>query len=421
VALDLGGAAVQTGAQRTEAAATGDTMFAIGHRRGVRITNGRIAAPLSRYRGHDQGAKIVIDHSAGCTVDHLKADCAGSNLISISGGGGHRIEDNSINRGSIGGLGCSNVLIRRNVISDSPYNALGIAGYKRAPAVGNQYIENVIRRYGRVGIEDTSPEGAENNYGAVIRGNRIEAPARNTTSGTAISAIGTAAVIARNEIHDATGWAIEADGQGTRIMNNRISWRSSSNPSVRPSAIIINSSTPGAPHTVVSGNRVVNAYVGISVYAGPYLGPVLVEGNVIKNPVLTGIALGVQGGTFAGATCSGNIVELSVPPAGGVRTRTGIQTTTGTTLTSNRVAYGRHTYSRRTVDVPIEFDGDQVIARDNVVASSRRTQGNLVCRSQRGNWSGWTLTGNKFLDGAFADLTSLIRPVLSGNIGRLIL
>jgi hypothetical protein len=170
----------------------------------------------------------------------------------------------------------------------------------------------------------------------------------------------------------------------------------------------------------VSGNRIVNANVGISVYAGPYLGPVIIEHNTIQNPAVTGIALAVQAGTFAGATCSGNVIEFSVPASVGART--GIQTYTGTTLVDNRIAYGRKTYSPRAVDVPIEFQGDNVTARGNIVASQRRTPGNLVCRSpQQGSWSGWTLSNNQFLNGTLADLSNLIQPILQSNIGRLIL
>jgi hypothetical protein len=392
-------------------------MFEIDRLSGVRITNGTIAAPVSAHGDGAPGAKILLGHSTGCRIDRLKADCAGSALVSAAGGGNHLIERNSIERGSIGGLGCSDVLIRRNALVDSPYNALSIAGYKGAPAVGNQYVENVIRRFGRVGIEDTSPDGAANNYGAVIRGNRIEDPAHDSTSGTAISAIGTAAVIEGNTIQDAIGWAIETDGQGTRVLRNRISWRTRP---ARAPAIIINSSTPEAHRAIVSGNHVVNALIAISVYAGPYLGPITVERNVIQNPVLTGIALGVEGGTFAGADCIGNVVDFSDPARAPVGTRIGIQTTTGTSLVGNRISYGAHTYSRGTVDIPIELQGNDVTMRNNVVVNSRRAQGNVVCRSAGGPWSGWTLTDNRFLGGVSADLSRLISPVLSGNVGSLI-
>lgn len=421
VTLDLRRATVRTGARRTGAAAATDTIFQISRLSGVRITNGAIAAPLSPYSGRAPTAKILIAQSTGCVVDHLNADCAGSTLVTVSSGGGHRIEHNLVNRGSIGGLACSNVVIRRNVITDSPYNALGIAGYRGAPAVGNQYIENEIRRFGRIGIEDASPDGATYNHGAAIRGNRIEAPAADASSGTAISSVGTASVIARNTILGATGWGIETNGLGTRVLNNQISWARPNSGSAQAPAIVINSSTPGAPRPIVSGNHIINAHVGISVYAGPYLGPVIIERNKIQNPAVTGIALAVQGGSFAGAACTKNVIEFSVPAQPRVGIRIGIQTTGATTLFDNRISYGKNTYSRRTVDVPIEFEGDDVTARGNVVLSQRRTQGNLVCRSRNGSWSGWTLSNNQFLNGTLADLSNLIHPVLQSNTGRLIL
>lgn len=419
VTLDLRGATVRTGPRRTGAAAATDTIFEISRLRGVRITNGTIAAPLSQFSGRGQAARILITQSTACVVDHLKSDCAGALLVSVAGGGGHWIEHNSIKRGSIGGLACSGVLIRSNTITDSPYNALGIAGYRGAPAVGNQYVGNVIRRFGRIGIEDASPDGAAYNSRTVIRGNRIEAPAANASSGTAISSVGTASVIARNQIRGASGWAIETNGQGTLVQGNHISWASPHAAAARAPAIVINSSTPGAPRPVVSGNRIVNANVGISVYAGPYLGPVIIERNTIQNPAVTGIVLAVQGGRFDGATCISNVVDFSVPA--NIATRIGIQTGSGTSLVGNRISYGRKTYSRGAVDVPIEFQGNNVSARSNVVLSQRRTPGNLVCRSAQGNWSGWTLSNNEFLNGTLADLTNLIRPTLQSNVGRLIL
>jgi hypothetical protein len=419
VTLDLRGATIRTGPRRTGAAAATDTIFEISRLRGVRITNGKIAAPLSSFSGQGQAAKILIAQSASCVVDHLTADCAGALLVSVASGGGHWIEHNSIKRGSIGGLACSNVLIRSNTITDSPYNSLGIAGYRGAPAVGNQYIGNVIRRFGRIGIEDASPDGAAYNSGTVIRGNRIYAPAANTSSGTAISSVGTASVIARNQIRGASGWAIETNGQGTQVVGNRISWASPRSGAARAPAIVINSSLPGAPRPVVSGNYIVNANVGISVYAGPYLGQVIIEHNTVQNPAVMGIALAAQGGTFAGASCTSNVIEFSVPAS--VATRIGIQTGTGTSLVGNRISYGRKTYSRGAVDVPIEFQGNNVTARQNVVQSKRRTPGNLVCRSPQGSFSGWTLSGNRFLNGTLADLTNLLNPILQSNLGRLIL
>jgi hypothetical protein len=113
------------------------------------------------------------------------------------------------------------------------------------------------------------------------------------------------------------------------------------------------------------------------------------------------------------------VIEFSVPAS--VATRIGIQTGTGTSLVGNRISYGRKTYSRGAVDVPIEFQGNNVTARQNVVQSKRRTPGNLVCRSPQGSFSGWTLSGNRFLNGTLADLTNLLNPILQSNLGRLIL
>ncbi len=421
VTLDLDGATIRTGSDRTGAAQASDLIFGISDRRGVQIRNGVIGVPLSPYGGSQVGAKILLWRSSGCGVSRLHADCAGSALVSVTGGGWHRISHNRIRRGSVAGVSCSEVVVARNVIEQSPYNALGFTGYAGGPARSNQFIDNVIRGCGRIGIEDHSPDGPGYNRGTVIRGNRIETPAANASSGTAISAIGTAAVVEGNTIIGATGYAIEADGQGTKVLGNTISWHKPPAVSGSPPAIVINTSTPGAPAAIVSGNRISNAVVAISVFANPHLGGLVVERNRIENPASIGISLSAPSGTFSAPTCTDNEVSFSGPARAGLHSRIGIQTTTATKLLRNRISYGADTYSRHITDVPIEFAGDDVVARKNVIVSHRRTRGNLVCRSLGGSWSGWKLTDNQFLDGAAADLSSLISPVLQGNVGRLTL
>jgi hypothetical protein len=414
VTLDLAGATIQIG-PRPARAASADAVLMIAGRTGVRITNGRIEPRGSRGLDPPSGGRIILDRSTSCVVDHMQADCGGAPFVNVFLGGWHRIHHNRVVHGSIGGLSCSYVLVKRNVLDHSPNNALGFAGYKTAPANGNHYVDNLIRGFGRIGIEDYSPDGAALNYGAVIRGNTIQAPARNATSGTAISAIGTAAVIEANWIRDAAGYAIEATGLGTQVLKNRISWRRPDHSSGSP-AIIINSSTPGAPAALVGANHIVNALVAIAVYAGPYLGPLTVERNVIKDPALVGIALSSDG-QFSGPTCLENEVSFSRPAPAGIRTRIGIQTTTATRLIRNRVSYGRRTGSRRTLDVPLDFVGNDVVARGNVVDGGGRRRGQLISQSLTDTWSGWTLINNQFVHGASADLLSLSRPLVMGNIG----
>lgn len=415
VTFDLGGATIRTGPSRRGPAAASDTMFEVSRRQGVRITNGVIAAPLSRYTGTQLPGKILIDQSTGCAVSQLRADCDGSALITVAGGGSHSIERNHISRGGLNGLGCSGVLVKGNVIEDSPYDAVSFAGYRTSPANHNQYVDNVIRRCGRTGIEEQSPDGSAYNYGAMIRGNLIETP--NTSSGTAISAVGTAALIEANQIRDPTGYAIETNGLGTRVLDNQISWRTAPSPSHGAPAIIINSSRPGAPRALVSGNHLVNATVAITVFANPYLGPLTVERNTIQNPTSIGIALAAVSGTFSGPTCSENQISFSVPAPSSAQPRIGIQTTTATQLVRNRISYGPDTSSGHTVDVPIALEGNDVVARQNVVVSASHTRGHLVSGSLGGTWSGWMLIGNQFLGGASANLSALIHPILSGNTG----
>jgi hypothetical protein len=167
----------------------------------------------------------------------------------------------------------------------------------------------------------------------------------------------------------------------------------------------------------VARNHIVNPLVGIGVYAGPYLGPIIVQHNLIENPAQTGIALASPSGSFRGPSCSDNEVRFSVPAPADIQTRIGIQTTTATELIRNRISYTANSYSAHAVDVPIDFDGNDVIARHNVIDGGGRPRGHLVCRSLGNAWSGWQLSGNQFIGGASASLSTLIHPLLSGNVG----
>ncbi len=252
------------------------------------------------------------------------------------------------------------------------------------------------------------------NAGALIRGNTIGPPAANAASGTAISAVGTGALVEANIIQEATGYAIEATGLGTQVLNNKISWAKPN--TIGAAAIVVNSSAPGTNFSaVVKGNTITNAYVGIATYAQPWLAPLTVSGNTIVNPVSVGLALCPPSGTIAAVTCQANTVSFTSKPPNGLRI--GIKTTAGAQLSSNRVSYTSATYSPGVYDIPVQFVGGGVVLTGNVTDGGGRTDGYIGSGSLGGYWSGWTLTHNSFIDGAPASIAGLVSPVLSGNVG----
>jgi hypothetical protein len=413
VTLDLRGGAVRTGPARVGPAVTSDTLFELTGRHGVRITHGRILTSLSPFLGTDVRAKIIIVRGASCVVSNLHATCAGSSLVEIGGGSDHRVDSNYIQGGYVSGFSCQNVVVSGNVIVGSPFNALGFAGYSHAPCVGNQYLHNAIWDHGRIAIEEHSPDDPRYNAGAVIRGNHIGRPAVHTTSGTAISAVGTDGLVEANVIEEATGYAIEASGFGTHVIGNQIGWATRS--ATNPPAIAVNSSMPGGSPALVKANSIHNPTTGIVLYANPLLSGVTVSDNEIVDAALTAIDLSSPTGAVEQASCIQNAASFASAPLAGVRRRVGIKTTAGARISDNRVMYARRAASSA-ADTPIEFVGAGVSLVANVVNGGRATQP-VVSRSVGLPWSGWLLEKNQFVDGAVADVIGLTAPALRANVG----
>jgi hypothetical protein len=417
VALDLGGASIRIGSSRLSGSElqASDTMFSISGRAGVRITNGTILGALSRYSGAAVPYRIHIVGGQNCQVDHLVAACEGA-LFAYLYGQGHSINYNRIDNGGISGLATTNVTVQGNTMTNSPSNAIGFTGYQGAPVTGTRYLNNTISGYGRVGIEEYSPSGATYCIGSLFSGNTISAPSASNTQGTGISAISSDATIENNKITDAISWAIEATGLGTTVSGNQIGWSSGSKAALGATAIVINTSLPSYTNPVtVSGNTITGGAVGIQLYGTTFYCPVLIKSNQLTNTVQQGIVL-ASGASAGLVQVTNNLLSFNQPPQPST-TRFGIIPATGATLSGNQIAYTTSSSRPGVYDIVYDFTANDVRMTGNLSDGGGRTDPYLASGDLGGGWTGWTLTNNRFINGAPAYVGGLVNPVLSGNVG----
>jgi hypothetical protein len=418
VTLNLGGASIRIGSTRAAGSylQTNDTMFYIGGRNGVRITNGTILTALSRYSGGGLAYRVQISGGQNCQIDHLTAACDGS-LFAYLYGQGHSISSNAINNGGISALATTNVTVQANTLTNSPGNAIGFTGYQGAPETGTQCVGNTISGYGRIAIEEYSPDGAAYCVSAMISGNTISSPAAGNTTGTGISAISTSATIQNNKITDAITWAIEATGLGTTVSGNTITWSSAtSTGALQGTAIVINTSLSSNTNPVtVSDNTIMNGALGIQLYGGTFYCPVTISSNQLTNTVQQGIVL-TPGNSNGLVQANNNTLNFNQPPQPST-TRHGIIPSTGATLNGNQLLYTTSSYGAGVYDIPYDFTANNVTMTSNVSNGGGRTDPYIASGDLGGAWTGWTLTNNRFINGAPAYVSGLVSPTLSGNVG----
>ncbi len=417
VTLNLGGGAVRIGRNRQGGSAlqANDTMFSINGRNGVRITNGTIMSGLSGFGG-SMGYRIHIVGGLGCKVDNLTAACDGSQFVFLSGNA-HSINSNTIDRGGISGVATNAVSVSGNTLTNSPADAINFTGYAGAPVVGTSYTNNVISGYGRVAIEEHSEAGATNCVAPIITGNTISAPSASNSSGTGISAISTGATITNNSITDAAAWAIEATGLGTTVTNNTIGWTSQDSQAAREStAIVINGSLQTSTNPVaVAGNTIKGGLIGIQLYGGTFYCPVTIQSNQITNTISQAIVL-TQSIADGMIQVIGNTINFDQQPQA-ANPRFGIIPAQGAVLTGNQVLYTTASYKSGAYDIPYLFTSNGVAMTGNTADGGGRSDPYIGSGDLGGYWTGWKLTGNRFVNGAPGHLSGLAYPLSIGNAG----
>lgn len=423
VTLDLGGGAIVIGPSRAPGSElqTNDTMFDINGRNGVRITNGTMLAARSPYSGGGLPYRIHLVGGSGCSIDNLTADCDGSLLVYLAGRQ-HTIASNTIKNGAISGVATSKVTVQGNRLTDSPSNAISFTGYAGAPVDGTAYLNNVITGYGRVAIEEYSPNGAQYCTNPVFRGNTISAPSASNNNGTGISAICVGATIDNNTITDAIEWAIEATGVGTTVTGNKISWTPNNTAALSSTAIVINTSlSTNLNQVTVSQNTITGGAIGIQMFGSAFYCPTSINANTITNTTRQAIVLapGASPGLVpsnALIQAVGNVINFTEPPQPST-TRYGIVTASTAVLTGNQIKYTRSSYGPGVYDIGYLFSGYLVTMNTNLADGGGRTDGQVVSGSLGGGGFGWILVSNRFINGAVGYTNGLFLPVALGNTG----
>jgi hypothetical protein len=423
VTLDLGGGAIVIGTTRSLGSElqTNDTMFDINGRTGVRITNGTILKARSPYGGGGLPYRIHLVAGSGCRIDHLTADCGGSLFVYLSGQQ-HTIAFNSITYGAISGVATSKATVQGNTLANSPSNAISFTGYAGAPVDGTAYLDNVISGYGRIAIEESSPNGARYCTNPVIKGNTISAPSTSNANGTGISAICIGATIENNTITDAIEWAIEATGVGTTISGNKISWTPNNPAAVSSTAIVVNTSlSTNLNQVTVSQNTITGGAIGIQMFGSAFYCPTSISANTITNTTYQAIVLApaANAGLLpnnALIQAVGNIINFTEPPRPST-TRYGIITASTAVLTDNQIRYTQSSYRPGVYDIGYAFSGNAVEMNSNLADGGGRTDGLVVSGSLGGTWIGWLLVSNRFINGAAGYTRGLILSVALGNTG----
>lgn len=423
VTLDLGGGAIVIGTSRAAGSElqTNDTMFDINGRSGVRITNGTILKARSPYGGGGLPYRIHLVGGSGCRIDHLTADCGGSLFVYLSGQQ-HTIASNSITNGAISGVATSKVTVQGNTLAHSPSNAIGFTGYAGAPVDGTAYLDNVITGYGRIAIEESSPDGARYCTNAVIKGNTISAPSTTNSNGTGISAICVGATIENNTITDAMEWAIEATGVATTITGNQISWTPNNPVALSSTAIVINTSlSTNLNQVTVSQNTITGGAIGIQMFGSAFYCPTSISANTITNTTRQAIVLAPAASpglvpSNALIQAVGNVINFTEPPQPST-TRYGIVTASTAVLTDNQIKYTQSSYRPGVYDIGYLFSGYLVTMNTNLADGGGRTDGQVVSGSLGGGGFGWILVSNRFINGAVGYTNGLFLPVALGNTG----
>jgi hypothetical protein len=378
----------------------------------VRITHGSILASLSPYTGGGYAYRVQINGGQRCAVDHLTAECDGGALVWLTGRD-HSIANNKIEHGGIMGLASTNTLVQGNVIRDTGpgINAISFVGYAGAPVVGTQYLNNVIAVCGRIGIEEYSPDGPELVRNALFRGNHIAG-----TAAQGISATGAGATFESNTIVDASGWGIEASGVGTTVRNNDIRWSAASQADRDSTGIVINGSIASNPAPViVHGNTVRNAGGGIELFADTFYGPVSIDSNRVIDAHSQAITLAGANRPGLVRATNNTVIFNQAPPSGA--NRYGIHAASGAVLNGNQVRYASSTYRSDAYDTPYAFVGNDVTMTSNLSDGGGRSDAHIFSFTVFGSYSGWKLTGNRFINGAPAYKHGLLSPKVSGNVG----
>jgi hypothetical protein len=212
-------------------------------------------------------------------------------------------------------------------------------------------------------------------------------------------------------------WAIEATGLGTIVTNNQIGWSSAtSKAALGATAIVINTSLASDTDPVtVSGNTITGGAIGIQLYGDRFYCPVAISSNQLTNTISQGIAL-APGASTGLVQANSNILNFNQPPQPNT-TRLGIVTAQGAQLGGNQILYTTSTYRAGVYDIPYDFVGNAVAMTSNLADGGGRTDPYIASGSISGTWTDWTLTNNRFINGAPAYAARLSSPTLSGNVG----
>jgi Right handed beta helix region len=403
VTLDLNGATLIGGSGAGTPEFPGELIH-VDRRSGVRVTNGRIECRAPTQSGSPE--TIVLEVAQACRIDHLIVRPApGGRFLWILSGSGHAIEDNSISYvgEGISAHGCSDVVIARNTIQRASRNAIAVVGFEHAEdalnAMRNSIEDNVILFYGRNAIEVYAFGAIGRCVANAIRRNRIASP--STGAGFAISEMGNDGVIEANVVENPIAFAaIEASAYGHRVSGNRIT-RTTANKSVG-GIVVVHAAVPDAPQvgTVVSGNELRTLGKGITI-SGQGIPPPTIEGNLIVDPLLTGIDLPPGPG---GTICRANQITCGRPPLGA--NRSAIRTVRDAEVSGNQIRYTLASKSSY-LDTPLELIGNGVKVADNLADGGGRSDGRVVSRAGGGPWSGLVWLNNPHINGARLDPAGL--------------
>lgn len=415
VTLDLNGAAIRPGAARAGNLLSLDRMFDFNNRTGCRLTNGRFAAPLSNYTAGDLFAARISVYGTRCRVDNIRMDpqATGTSgaLAYIALATDCVVEDCSCDRAAINSSSSTGSVIRNNIITNSPGDAIRTIGYSGTPQTACVIEGNTIRGQGLMGIEDQSPDGAQYIPGTIIRGNRIGPPAAGGTFG--ISAVGAFPTVENNTILECTSTAIESSGAGDKVIGNTIrsaAFRAGAVGIIADSAVAAAGVESGS---TITGNTIHNCGKGIYVTSASFSAEVVVAANVISDPDV-GIDISPLGGTAEGHVVANNVIRFSRTATAN---RQGIKTFTGAVLTGNRIQYTAASYAAGKFETAIYLVGSDVTMVGNTVDGGGRGDGQVVASAVGGTSDRWMMLANRFFNGATLDLTGFRAVISRGNVG----
>lgn len=414
------GASIKLGDSPSGLLLSNGLVFRIVLLTGVQVTNPVVDGPAVAWAWPgNENAVFYIASSAHCRVTGGRFTLTDT-FTGVDGGGYtnsmpavmvrgpssyNEVDHNTVTGGGIiySYAGSDSTYCHHNVLTSSQQNALSGTGNGGAGVYNDNCVvtDNVITSPARMGIEDWTN----------CRNTAIERNVITSAGSYALSSVSVGALIANNAVLNTVGAvAIETNGSGNRVINNRVRWTSGT----PGTGIMVNNSFVDSEEGyLIQGNRIDGAYFAIDTISNCLDG--VITGNRIRDWTTRGIDLAAIT-TLRPTVVSHNQLHQTVPST---TTRYGIYIgTSNVILAQNNIQYASTASGGTNTDVAVTFGS---ASSGSLFASNTIHAGSIVAPgipqvNSAGSPTDLKVVNNTFLGGAAVDVSGFgVRAQVFGN------